>query len=123
LAACAGAYFGFHAVRDALPEGVVRGSFPSFLVLIVLFSAVELTPGVRFHSRRSKLLILGAVGVVAAIWLEGVAPLVYPQSVGDWWDVAAMAAGFVTYWAFDSVVVRRTAEPAAAPVRPAPGAP
>lgn len=114
LAACAGGYFGFHAVRDAFPAGVVRSSFPSFLVLIVLFSAAELIPGVRFHGRRSKLRILGAVEVGAAIWLEGVAPLMYPPAVGDWWDVVAMGAGFVTYCAFDSVVVRPSAEPGAA---------
>ena len=111
LAACGALYFGFHAVRDALPVGLVQGSFPSVVVWPVLFCAAELTPGVRFHTRRSKLQILGAVGVAAMVWLEGVAPFLYPRSVGDLWDVAAMAAGFAMYWAFDATVVCHNPEP------------
>ncbi len=94
------AYFAFHAVRSSLPPGWFRDSFPSLLTPPAMLAVVELTPGVRFRSRRVKLAVYAATTLVAAVWLEGIVPRLTPRATGQWGDVAAMALGFALFCAF-----------------------
>jgi len=99
-------YFGFHRIRGSIPDGIIRGSFPSLLAPIVLFSVVELQSDIRFHSPRKKFGILLATTVVAAVWFELVVPMFYKTSVGEIYDVYAMFVGFAVYWGLQSIIGR-----------------
>ena len=99
LFVCIGAYVLFRLTRPHLPRGYFRSSFPSFLVIPFMFSIVDLVPGIRFHSRRSRIIILTLTTVVLALWFEVVVPAFHPSSIGDITDTAAMFVGLIFYFA------------------------
>ena len=92
------AYVIFHWKRRGLPHGHFRDSFPSFLVLPFKFSIVDLVPGIRFHTRRNKFVILTCTAIVAAIWFEIIVPTFYSKSTGDIGDAVAMFFGLFFYF-------------------------
>lgn len=86
-----------------MPHGVLRSAFPSLLTPLGMFGVVELLPGVRFHSRKIKWLVLGGTTLVAAVWLEAIVPRWTLRATGDWEDALAMAVGFGLFCLFDRV--------------------
>ena len=97
-------YFGFHQVRATLPHGIFRGSFPSFLAPIVLFSIVELQSDIRFHSAVKKFAILFATCAISALWFELLVPMFYKKSVREIYDVYAIFGGFGVYWCLQMII-------------------
>ena len=106
LVGCLSAYVVFRLNRSGLPSGWLRTSFPSLLVPLAMFAVVELTPGVGFHRRRIKLLVLTATFLVAVLWLEGVVPRITGRAFGDWHDVAAMGVGFCLFCLYEAMFGR-----------------
>lgn len=96
-----GIYLLFHEIRNLLPIGVFRDSLPSVLVAPVMFSVIELTSSIKFHSHRSKLIITFLATNFIAIWFEVVVPLFYPVSVMDVNDVLGIFLGWILYITFD----------------------
>ena len=86
-------YVLFHGVRGALSPGWFRDAFPSVLVTPVMFSVVDLVPGIRFYKLRTKILVFTCTTAVAAAWFEGMVPTFYSRAVGDVGDVAGMFVG------------------------------
>lgn len=108
LALCGAAYFAFHAVRDQLPGGFLKDSLPSLLTPLAMFSVIELMPSIRFHTRRTKYVVLAATTVIAAIWLEAVVPRITQRASGDVSDAIAMGVGFVLFCVYDLAFGRRS---------------
>ncbi len=106
LAGCAVVYFGFHAVRDRLPTGLLHDSLPSLLTPLAMFGVVELVPTIRFRRRRLKVVILAATTLVAAIWLEAVVPRMTQRATGDLSDAVAMAVGGALFCLYDLIFGR-----------------
>jgi len=92
-----GIYILFHEIRNMLPIGFFRDSLPSVLVAPVMFSVIELTPSIKFHNHRSKLIITFLATNVIALWFEVVVPLFYPVSVMDISDVFGIFLGWILY--------------------------
>ena len=92
-----GTYSLFHEIRNLLPNGFLRDSLPSLLVAPVMFSVIELTASIKFHSHRSKLIITFFATIVISIWFELIVPLFYPISVSDFSDVLGIFIGWILY--------------------------
>ena len=66
-------------------------AFAAYLNLVISLS--------RWPERRlCKPLQFILAGLLCGLAWEGIAPLVLPDSTGDWLDVAAYVLGMLTYW-------------------------
>jgi hypothetical protein len=97
LAGCTAAYLWFHLYRTDLPPSVLRDSFPSFLLPVVIFATVDLRRRIRFPDLRVKLTVFVVTLIAAVAWFEAIVPGILGHGTADLQDSLAMALGFVAY--------------------------
>ena len=108
LAVCLITYLVFHRVRLLMPEGFLRSSLPSMLVMPVMLGVTDLFRSIRFHSWGKKATITLAATVAAVFWFEWAVPGFYPRSTADRGDMAAMLLGWLLYLTFDWLQANKT---------------
>lgn len=108
LVLCLLIYVLFHRARIWLPDGFVRSSLPSVLLMPVMLGVTDLFPSIRFHSFIWKVLITLAATIFATIWFEWVVPEFASRSTSDLADAAAMFIGWLLYIGFDLATEKRT---------------
>ena len=91
------AYLWFHGNRSSIGNELVRGSFPSFLVPILMLGVTELDSSIVYHSVTKKLIITLIASLGMAIWFEGLVPLFWLGSTASFRDVSAILLGWLTY--------------------------
>jgi Na+-translocating ferredoxin:NAD+ oxidoreductase RnfD subunit len=107
LAMCLLAYLGFHSVRFLLPDGFIRSSLPSALLMPVMLGVTDLFESIRYYSFGWKVLITLAATIFATIWFEWIVPEFATRSTSDLADVAAMFIGWLFYICFDLAQAKR----------------
>jgi hypothetical protein len=108
LALCLLVYLSFHRVRLLLPDGFIRSSLPSVLLMPVMFGVTDLFSSIRYHSFSWKVLITLAATIFFTIWFEWVVPEFASRSTSDLADVAAMFIGWLFYIGLDLALAKRT---------------
>ena len=91
------AYLWFHGNRSSIENELVRGSFPSFLVPILMLGVTELDSSIVYHSVTKKLIITLIASLGMAIWFEGLVPLFWLGSTASFCDIFAILLGWMTY--------------------------
>lgn len=108
LSICGLLYFSFKLIRIQLFSCFFKDSFPSFLVPLIMFSIIELVPGISFNSYTIKVLILILVTIISSVWLEFIVPLFYSISITDYGDVFAMFVGLCFYFFIEYSLSKHT---------------
>lgn len=100
------AYLAFHAVRDYLPNGFFRASFPSLLFIPVTLALVDellsLTSRNADWSERSTTMLFSTI--IAVLCFEVIGPHISQRVVGDLRDSVALVFGSLIYF----FVIRNT---------------
>lgn len=94
------AYLAFHAVRDHLPSGLFRASFPSLLFIPVTLALVDVLLSLAsrksdWSERRATILFSTMIGILG---FEVIGPHISQRVVGDIRDSVALAFGGLIYF-------------------------
>ena len=94
------AYLAFHVIRDQLPCGFFRASFPSLLFIPVTLALVDVLLSLAsrkpdWSERRATILFSTIIGILG---FEVIGPHISHKVVGDLRDSVALAFGGLIYF-------------------------